>query len=108
MGDVIEQDFGKKHREQAKMLARLLDMCEEREQEILKNPLPALSEASRRVCQYRSLLVEIDNALNPMPVFSPLGDTTWTTQTLRTVMVTGEEYDAIQKIKAILSETRLL
>lgn len=63
MAEVIAHDFGKERTESARRMARLIGLIEQREADILADPVKFFNLASDKICQLRE---GIDNARNAL------------------------------------------
>lgn len=63
MDEVIEHDFGKERIEAARRMARLIGLIEQREADILADPVKFFDLASDKICQLREGINNARDAL---------------------------------------------
>lgn len=79
-------------------LSKMIEMIEEREEKILKDPLPFLKEMSESIGECRECLRNIDRALSPLPTIYSEGDP------IEPVDICSEVYKRNQEAQKILDE----
>lgn len=97
MAEIIKHDFGKKGRETARKLAKLLDMLDEHEQDILDHPIKYFRRASQEIVRLRKEyydiweIVALATAVNFSPSIEPLSP--WDNE----IRVRKDEYLALKE-----------
>jgi len=91
---VIEHDFGKRNKDTARRLTKLLTLEAQHEANVLANPLAYLEAAEERFNQLEMALTEANNAaLYDPPNHEPTGEK---------VEVDKDEYERLLRCKALL------
>lgn len=91
---VIEADFGRSARESARKFARLSRLIEEREADILRDPVKYLDLASAEILRLRRAMEYSLSALDPPPV---TWDAEAAVQPLRTVVVVRDDWERMRE-----------
>jgi hypothetical protein len=101
-GAVIEWDFGKKDREAVRSFARLMNLVESHDREILADPIKYITMCGVEVERLTGLIESMKAALRPN-MATILSQVELACPELpETIRVTKSEYDRWQAAKAIL------
>lgn len=106
MGDIIKRDFGKAEREAARQFARLLKLAEDRDQDILENPIKYFNMASEKLSEQEMFIHRLWEALR-LPWVSSAnyqpGDGPMQPERLDTVRIDQRDYEAFQAVRRLIN-----
>jgi hypothetical protein len=99
MGEIVEQDFGKKDRDAARSFARLLHLVNETEADILANPGKYLDMAAAELVKARRLTLDLYKAIQKPICMRP----DWTPpDRMEVLYIDKEEYERWQRVQDIV------
>ena len=104
--NVVPVDFGKEDREAAARFARLFDMVQARNADILANPKKYLDQASEEICRLRRFIEEARDALRIEIDLSPY-PTEVTFARVETIVVDPDEWRRHKRAAALLTDFKL-
>ena len=105
MGDVIRRDFGKEDREAARAFARLMNIAEEIESDILNNPGKYLAMASARLAEAEQFKARLYHALHlPWAASALISAKPPTLNHPSKVTIDRRDYDALWAVRQIIDE----
>lgn len=97
---VVQVDFGRAERGAQDRLARLIGLVDKRHADVRADPVKFLGLAHDEIIRLRLLLRNIQEAAS---AYVPLsyGDPT-TLQSMNTLVVPREDYEALQRVRALI------
>lgn len=104
--NVIPHNFGKEDREHARRLHELLKLVAERDEDLLANPGKYFEMASKRIAQLQGLFHQMDDALLEARAVQADYRPDQPPRMPDTITIDRRDFDALQKIKAIIQAAR--
>jgi hypothetical protein len=105
MGEIVEHDFGKDDREHARRFARLLNLAERAETDILADPVKHIQLAAHLLAEKEDLINRLRDALRipwMVDMAKPMADEPPDLHRPETVVIDRRDYEALQTIKGLL------
>jgi hypothetical protein len=93
MGEIIRREFGKEERDFARKLARLLDLAEQQEAEILANPMKYWRLAADKIFRLQRQVLAAQEALRPRLLSYKMEPAQLAPHILETVVVPKDRWE---------------
>lgn len=104
---VVAVDFGKAQREAARRLARLLKLLEDRDAEMIADPVKFFEMASDKIVELEYFIRSLEEVYAEATSLDPVAAVSTeppTMNDIRTIVIDRREYDALKLIEHMLRD----
>lgn len=103
---VVDVDFGMEKRRHARILGELLGMAEERDREIVADPIKFWTQAGEEIMRLHAYIDELrEAAYPPPPELMCFRDAGAPTPNIDSVVVFRKDFEALRRVRAILERS---